>query len=55
LTKDDEFSYMTTDEFTLTAGNAGNIVVLIDGKVRGKAGKLGQIIESLIITNNFNN
>ena len=55
MTKDDEFSYMTTDEFTLTAGNAGNIVVLIDGKVRGKAGKLGQIIESLIITNNFNN
>lgn len=55
MTKDDEYSYKTADKFNLTAGNAGNIVVLIDGKVRGKAGKLGQIIESLIITNNFNN
>ena len=40
MNQDDEYSYNTADKFNLTAGNAGNIVVLIDGKVKGKAGKI---------------
>ena len=40
--------------FNLTAGNAGNIIVSIDGVVKGKVGKLGEVVESLIIDSNFN-
>ena len=36
-------------------GNAGNILVLIDGNTRGKVGKKGEVIDSLIINSDFNN
>ena len=47
------FGYNKTD--TITAGNAGNILVLIDNNVRGKIGKQGEVVDSLYIDNKFNN
>ena len=55
MTKKDEFSYKISENLNLTAGNAGNIIILFDGVVRGKAGKVGEVIDSLIIDNHFNN
>ena len=55
MNKNDEYSYSITDNYTLTAGNAGNILVLINGETRGKAGKNGEVIESLIIHSDFDN
>ena len=36
-------------------GNAGNILVLINGNIRGKVGKKGEVIDSLVINSDFNN
>ena len=47
--------YSILDNFSLTAGNAGNILVSINGFTRGKVGKKGEIIDSLIINSDFNN
>ena len=55
MDKNNEYSYSLSDNFFLTAGNAGNIIVLIDGVVKGKAGRAGEVIESLIIDSSFNN
>ena len=51
----DEYSYSIADDFTLTTGNAGNILVLINGNARGKIGKKGEVIDSLVISSDFNN
>ena len=51
----DEYTYNLSDNFTLTAGNAGNIIISLDGRVKGKAGKAGEVVESLIIDSNFTN
>ena len=42
-------------KYNITAGNGGNIIVIINDKVRGKIGKYGEIIDSVILDNNFNN
>ena len=55
MNKGDEYSYDLSKKFNLTAGNGGNIVILLNGIVKGKAGKLGEVIDSLIIDNKFNN
>ena len=55
MSKKDEYSYKISENFNLTAGNAGNIIILLDGEVKGKAGKIGEVIDSLIIDNSFNN
>jgi len=55
MSKDEEYSYSVDDNFTLTTGNAGNILVLINSNVRGKVGKKGEIIDSLVISSDFNN
>ena len=55
MNKGDEYSYDLSKNYTITAGNGGNIVVLLNGLVKGKAGKLGEVIDSLIIDNKFNN
>ncbi len=55
MSNDEEHLYSVADNFTLTAGNAGNILVLINGKARGKAGKKGEVIDSLVISSDFNN
>ena len=54
MNQNDEYSYNLSKNFNLTAGNAGNIIVSIDGVVKGKVGKLGEVVESLIIDINFN-
>ena len=51
----DEYSYSIVDNLTLTSGNAGNILVLINGKTRGKVGKKGEVIDSMVINSDFEN
>ena len=49
----DEFSYKMNLEYNITAGNAGNILVIIDNNTLGKIGKLGQVVDALLIYKNF--
>ena len=53
MNQDEEYSYNLSKNLNLTAGNAGNIIVAIDGVVKGKVGKLGEVVESLVIDINF--
>ncbi len=55
MNNDEEYLYSVADNFTLTAGNAGNILVLINGNIRGKIGKKGEVIDYLVISSDFNN
>ena len=55
MNNEEEYSYSVTDYFSLTTGNAGNILVLINGDARGKIGKKGEVIDSLVISSDFNN
>ena len=55
MSSDEEYLYSVADNFTLTTGNAGNILVLINGNARGKVGKKGEVIDSLVISSDFNN
>jgi cytoskeletal protein RodZ len=54
MDKGDEYSYKTSDKYSLTAGNAGNIIISLDNIIIGKAGKVGEVIDSLIINKYFN-
>ena len=55
MDKDEEFSYELELNYNITAGNAGNILVLINGDVRGKIGKYGDIIDSFVLYKDFTN
>ena len=55
MEKNEEYNYNISEKFTVTAGNAGNIIVLIDNNVRGKIGKIGEVVDTLYIDKNFNN
>ena len=55
MDKDEEFSYELKLNYNITAGNAGNILVLIDGDVRGKIGKYGDILDSFVLYQDFTN
>ncbi len=55
MNKTDEYSYDLNLNLSLTAGNAGNILVLINNDVKGKLGDFGEVVDSLIINSNFNN
>ena len=55
MEKNEEYNYNLSEKFTVTAGNAGNIIVLIDNNVRGKIGKVGEVVDALYIDKNFNN
>ena len=55
MEKDDEFTYDMNLEYNITAGNAGNILVTINTDVVGKLGEYGEIVDSLILDNSFNN
>ena len=55
MDKDEEFSYELELNYNITAGNAGNILVLINGDVRGKIGKYGDIIDSFVLYKDFSN
>ena len=49
------YSYNLNLKYSLTAGNAGNILVLIDNDTRGKIGDFGEVVDSIVIDSNFNN
>ena len=55
MNKDEEFSYELKLNYNITAGNAGNILVLIDDEVRGKIGKYGDILDSFVLYKDFTN
>jgi len=55
MNQGEEYIYSLSNKYSLTAGNAGNIIILINGNVRGKAGNAGEVLESLIVDSNFNN
>ena len=55
MDKDEEFSYELKLNYNITAGNAGNILVLIDDEVRGKIGKSGDILDSFVLYKDFTN
>ena len=55
MKKNDEYTYDSNLNYSITAGNAGNILVIIDQNVRGKIGKYGEIIDSYVLDKNFTN
>ena len=55
MSQDEEFSYNFSENLMLTSGNAGNIILSLSGNTVGKIGKSGEVIDSLIIDNNFKN
>ena len=55
MNKDDEYSYPLDNKFSITSGNAGHILVLINQTVRGKIGKKGQVVDSLVLSKDFSN
>ena len=55
MNKGDEYAYNISQNLNLTAGNGGNIIISLNGIVKGKAGKAGEVIDSLYIDNKFNN
>ena len=55
MDKNEELSYELKLNYNITAGNAGNILVLIDDEVRGKIGKYGDILDSFVLYKDFTN
>ncbi|MDC1053681.1 DUF4115 domain-containing protein [Alphaproteobacteria bacterium] len=55
MNEGDEYSYSIFKNYSITSGNAGHILVMINQKVKGKIGKKGQVVDSLVINQNFNN
>lgn len=55
MNKNELYSYGLSSNYSITSGNAGHILVLIDEKVRGKLGNKGQVVDSFIINQDFNN
>jgi cytoskeletal protein RodZ len=55
MNEGDEYSYSIYNNYSITSGNAGHILVIINEKVIGKIGKKGQVVDSLVINKNFNN
>ena len=53
LKAEDEYSYSINNNYNITTGNAGNLIISIGGVVKGKLGKKGEVIESLIITSDL--
>ena len=54
MDKDEEFSFDMDLSYNITAGNAGNILVIINNEVRGKIGKYGEVVDSIVLDYNFN-
>ena len=55
MEKNEEYSYDLKLNYNITSGNAGNILVIINNDVRGRIGKIGEVIDSFIIDQEFNN
>ena len=49
----EEYNYDMSLQYNITAGNAGNILVIINQDVIGKIGKFGEVIDSVILDNSF--
>ena len=55
MNKNEEFSYRSNLNYSITSGNAGNILVLIDNNVKGRIGDVGEVVDSFVIDKNFKN
>ena len=55
MDKNEEYTYKMKLNYNITAGNAGNILVIINKDVRGKIGKYGEVVDSIVLNYNFNN
>ena len=55
MNKNDEYTYKLSENYFLTSGNAGNIIVSIDNETRGKVGGFGEVVDSFSISSDFNN
>ena len=55
MNKNDEYSYDIDLNYSITSGNAGHIMVLINQKVRGKIGKKGEVVDSFVLNKEFIN
>ena len=55
MNKNDEYSYSLDKNYSITSGNAGHILVIINQKVKGKNEKKGQVVDSFILSKDFNN
>ena len=49
----DKYKYLFKDQYSITTGNAGNIIVLFGEEVKGKLGKKGEVLDSIIISSDF--
>ena len=55
MNKNEEYSYDLELQYNITSGNGGNILVIINDNVRGKIGEFGEVVDSIILDNTFNN
>ncbi len=55
MNKGDEYTYNMTLGYQITAGNGGNILVILDSIVKGKIGKYGEVVDSIVLDYNFQN
>ncbi|MFL2519961.1 MAG: hypothetical protein ACJ0RJ_00715 [Alphaproteobacteria bacterium] len=53
MDRGEEYNYDMSLQYNITAGNAGNILVIINQDVIGKIGKFGEVIDSVILDNSF--
>ncbi len=53
LKTNEVYNYSIKDNFIITTGNAGDIVVSIGGEVMGKLGKKGQVLDSISISSEY--
>ena len=55
MNEGEEFTYDLDLSYSVTAGNAGNILVIVNKEVRGKIGNFGEVVDSIILDYSFNN
>ena len=53
MNTNDEYNFSILDNYSLTTGNAGNLIVTIDGEVLGKLGKKGEVLDSILISPDY--
>lgn len=53
MSTNDEYNYFLTDNYSITTGNAGNIIISIAGQVMGKLGKKGEVLDSIKVSKNY--
>jgi cytoskeletal protein RodZ len=53
MNPEDVYNYSFLDNYLITTGNAGNLIISIGGEVLGKLGKKGEVIESTTISRDY--